>query len=409
MAARLVAAGAAVALATACTGDDGGAGPTTPSTTTTTVPIRVNDGVLTIGAYLPRTGPGAVLGEPMIDAIVQAVRDINAADGVLGEDVVLRLFDENSGVSMGELVLAGDLDAIVGPASSNVALSQLDEVVQPGTGVVTCSPTASALALDDFPDNGYFFRTVASDSFLMSAMARRVSATGVGSVAVAYLDDLYGRELFETFRAEAATRGVGISADVPFSPDDEDLRPVVTEVRASASSIIVVLADADDGTRLLAELDTLTSFDDAPPSVMVNEAVRDGRQTIETLSESFRSRLTGVAPRATAQAAEFPGLFTANAVDCVNLIALAAVQAGSDAPRDVQGQMAAVSDGGASCVSFADCVVLMSQGLQVNYNGLSGPVKLSSTSGDLETAWFEPFTFTAEGTDGVSNAPFSLP
>lgn len=409
VATRLVASAVAAALLTACTGDDGGANPTIPSTTTTTVPIRVNDGVLTIGAYLPRTGPGAVLGEPLIDAIMEAVRDINEADGVLGEDVVLRLFDENSGVSMGELVLDGDLDAIVGPASSNVALGQLDEVVQPGTGVVTCSPTATALALDDFPDNGYFFRTVASDSLLMSAMARRVASTGVGSVAVAYLDDRYGRGLYETFQAEAAERGVGISAGVPFSPDDEDLRPVVNEVRGSASTIVVVLADADDGTRLLAELDTLTSFDDAPPSVIVNEAIRNGRQTIQTLSESFRSRLTGMAPRAVAQAVDFPGSFTANAVDCVNLIALAAVQAGSDAARDIKGQMAAVSDGGASCLTFGECVALMSQGLQINYNGLSGPVELSSASGDLEAGWFEQFTFAADGSDASNEALFQDP
>jgi branched-chain amino acid transport system substrate-binding protein len=406
---RLVAATVAASLVTACTGGDDGAAPTIPSTTTTTIPNRVNDGVLTLGAYLPRTGPGAVLGEPMIDAIMRAVGEINSVGGVLGEDVVLRLFDENSGVSMGELVLDGGIDAIVGPASSNVALAQLDEVVQSGTGVVTCSPTASALALDDFPDNGYFFRTIPSDSVLMSAMARRVASTGAGTVVVAYLDDLYGRGLFERFRTEASARGVEVGDDVGFSPDDEDLRPVVTEILASSPAVIVVLADADDGTRLLAELDTLTEYDDDRPQVIVNEAVREGRQTIQTLSDSFREQLTGVAPRAQAQAADFTGSFTANAVDCVNLIALAAEQAGSDLPRDIRSMMAAVSDDGAQCGSFDDCATLMKQGLQINYNGLSGPVEISSTTGDLERGWFEVFAFTADGSDEPLDGPLQAP
>ena len=71
--------------------------------------------------------------------------------------------------------------------------------------------------------------------------------------------------------------------------------------------------------------------------------------------------------------------------------------------------MAAVSDGGAPCVSFADCVLLMSQGLQVNYNGLSGPVELSSSSGDLESGWFEQFRFAADGSDAPNPTPFQVP
>jgi branched-chain amino acid transport system substrate-binding protein len=402
---RLAAAAIVAATAAACTDDDSGAAPVTPSTTTTTVPSRVDDGVLTLGAYLPRTGPGAVLGEPMIDAIAQAVRDINTVgDGVLGNQVDLLLFDENSGASMGELALEFDLDAIIGPASSNVALSQLDEVVQPGTGVVTCSPTATALALDDFPDNGYFFRTIASDSLLMRAIARRVANTGVETVVVAYLDDPYGRPLRDAFVAEAAARGISLTDPVGFSPDDEDLRPVVTRLLEPAPGVVVVLGDADDGTRLLAELDTLTTFT-ARPLVMTNEALRGGRQTIQTLSESFRAGLTLIAPRADAVLTDFEGSFTGNAVDCVNLIALSAVQAGSDAPRQIQSQMASVSAGGAACDSFVDCTRQLDKGLQINYNGLSGSVDLSSTTGDLEESWFEVFSFNAEGAD-VSEGPF---
>ena len=40
-----------------------------------------------------------------------------------------------------------------------------------GRGLVACSPTAAAMALDDFPDRGLFVRTIPSDSLQAAAIA----------------------------------------------------------------------------------------------------------------------------------------------------------------------------------------------------------------------------------------------
>ena len=394
---RVLAGATVLAAVAACTGEPDGATPTTVPATTTTVVTRADDGRLVLGAYLPRTGPGAVLGTPMIEAIDQAVRDINTAGGVLDQPVDLKIVDENSGAGMIQLV-DDDVDAIVGPASSRVALAELDDITRPGNAVVTCSPTATAMALDDYPDNNYFFRTIASDSFVMGAIARRVANTGVNSVALAYLDDPYGRPLRDMFAAEAAARAISVETPIGFSADELELDQVAEAILASTPSVVVVLGDADDGTRLLTALDAATAGTE-PPLVIVNEALRDGRQTVQSLSSEFRDQVIGVAARARAAAAEFDGFYTANAVDCVNLIALSAVQAQSDSPKAIQAQMAAVSDGGRQCISFADCVEKLGQGLQINYNGLSGSIELSSTTGDLTRSWFEVFTFDEEGVD----------
>ena len=124
---------------------------------------------------------------------------------MLGRPVDLKVVDESAGTGLDELLTAG-VDAIVGPASSTVALSQLADAVLPVTGVVTCSPSATALALDDYPDNKLFFRTVPSDSLEMVAIERRVERTGVETVAVGYLDDPYGRGLKDAFVEEVGER-----------------------------------------------------------------------------------------------------------------------------------------------------------------------------------------------------------
>jgi branched-chain amino acid transport system substrate-binding protein len=384
--------------AVGCTGGDG-EGDVAPSTslenTTTTTIERSGDGALKLGVYLPRTGEGAQLGEPMIEAVETAVEVINAAGGVLGEQIEVQIVDEGGGTGPDEL-LVGGVDAIVGPASSHIALAQLANVVQLTTGVVTCSPTATALSLDDFPDNGFFFRTAPSDSLQMAAIARRVEDTGETSVAVGYLDDPYGRGLVGSFVEEADRLGLDLSAEVGFGGDQEDLSEVVTQLLAESPGVIVALGDADDGSRLLSAIDAAVST--GLRRVIVNDAIRDARQTIQTLTPGFRQRVVGVAPNARSLTESGPeGFFTAHAVDCVNLIALATIVAGSDSPNRIKAKMGEVASGGRVCTSFEGCVTLLDQDLQIDYNGASGSVDLSNSAGDPVRAWFESFSFDADG------------
>ena len=387
-------------LLVACTGGDDDALPTTTVglDTTTTTPDRTADGVLKIGVFLPRTGPGAPLGEPMIAAVETAIEEINAAGGVLGSSVQHAIVDEGAGTGADEL-LADDVDAIVGPASSTVALSQLATIVQPSTGVVTCSPMATALSLDDYPDNGFFFRTAPSDSLQMAAIAREARLTGVTSVAVGYLDDPYGRGLVGAFVDEMQRRGTTVVADVGFSGDQDDLSAAVAELLADEPGVVVVLGDADDGSRLLAALDA-SPQSETVSEIIVNDAIRAARTTIQALSTGFRERLTGIAPLATSVSNDGPdGFFTAQATDCVNLIALAAMAAGSDDPALIQGRMSQVGSGGLVCTSFASCAMRLEEGLEIDYNGASGSVELSNSAGDPVRAWFESFGFDADGVE----------
>ncbi|MEL0075156.1 MAG: ABC transporter substrate-binding protein, partial [Ilumatobacter sp.] len=103
---------------------------------------------LRIGTLLPTTGAGAGLGTPLTAAVQASVDSINESGGVLGQPVELVTTDETSTVDLSALVGAG-VDAIVGPASSNVALRVLGEAT--AAGLVVCSPTATAIALDDVP------------------------------------------------------------------------------------------------------------------------------------------------------------------------------------------------------------------------------------------------------------------
>lgn len=378
--------------------------------TTTIQPSRLDDGVLSFGVFLPTTGPGAPLGAPMVQAVEDTVRSINAAGGVIGRPVTVTVVDEGSDIGIEELLNAG-VDAIIGPASSVVALAQLSATVQPGSPVVSCSPSATALALDDYPDNGYFFRTVPSDSLQMAAIARRAEPTGASTIAVGYLDDPYGRGLARSLTTAIEGRNeLTILDQVGFASDEEDLSKAAATLLSNNPGVLVILGDADDGSRLLAALDEATTGQE-PPEIIVNDSIRGARQTIQSLSPRFREHLTGIAPLARAVSEDGPeGFFTAHAADCVTLIALAAVQAESDSPSKIQANMASVSVGGRVCSTFADCVERRQQGLQIDFNGASGSVELSQTTGDVVRAWFEEFGFDNEGVEMEAvGSPFEIP
>jgi branched-chain amino acid transport system substrate-binding protein len=384
---------------TACSGDDAAPPASTGiQVTTTTAAPRPSDGVLSIGVLLPTTGPGAGIGQPMGDAIEAAIAEVNAAGGVLGQPVLWTQADEAIEGSLADLIEQG-VDAVIGPASSLVALSQLDIAVQSGTGrgVVVCSPTATALALDDYPDDGYFFRTVPSDSMQMEAIAQEARQTGVSTISIAYLDDPYGRGLAEALAGRIGQADVlTLIGQTSFSGVQEDLSEAAAAAVAGNPGVVVVLADADDGGRFLSALDQVVDHD-SPPAIIVNDSVRNARQAIAGLDPDVRARLTAVAPRAVVD--DVPGFFAANAVDCVNLIALAVARAQSDRPIDFRRNIGVVSFGGRPCSVYADCAALLQTVDQIDYDGKSGPVDLRGLTGDVSRAIFDVFGFASDGSE----------
>lgn len=370
---------------------------------TTIGPSRIDDGVLRLAVHLPTTGAGARLGVPMSDAVRIAVSAINAAGGVLGEPVEVDFFDEATSVDLRTAIQSG-ADAIIGPASSTKSLEVLSQAVE--AGLLVCSPSATALSLDRFPDANLFYRTVGSDTLQMSALARTAARTGSGSITIIHLDDLYGRGLADALTTAVGSRAsLSVSETIAFSGDDPDLSDDAATAIATGARIIAVLGDADDGGRMLTAIDAAlaASGDAATPFVVVNDSLRNATDVIAGLSSRLRAVIVGVAPRAIVAAVDSPvGPFATNAYDCTMLIALAALQAGSDSPRMIANQMASVSAGGRICTTFAECSDLLEQGLQIDYNGLSGNVDLTST-GDLTRAWFREFRFDDDGREYIYN------
>ena len=102
------------------------------------------------------------------------------------------------------------------------------------------------------------------------------------------------------------------------------------------------------------------------PDYVVNDAMRRSSTSAEPMGASLASRVFGLSPIAYSTDADFlaaaparlpdnPPPYAANAFDCVNLIALAALAANSTLPAAIAEQIPSVSASGSPCMTFASC------------------------------------------------------
>jgi len=322
----------------ACTGDDRDPVATVSTTTTEPARPRVDDGQLQIGALIPMNDP--TIGSNLSSSFEQAVEAINAAGGVLERDVEILIEDEGATASSAaratESLIDRGADAIVGPTSSNTAIGALDAAV--AAGVVMCSATATAIALDAYPDDGLFFRTIATDSLQAQAIAREATSRGAGRVVIIHVDDAYGRPYADAVDdALSAQPSIQVaSVAVPFG--DDDLSGNLAEVAAANADTGIVLGNGDD---IALFLEAISARDDIDLTrIIVNDAARapSSRPVIAGLDPAFRNRITGIAPQIVppeSSGANNATPFASQITDCVNLIALAAAQGASDSPTTV--------------------------------------------------------------------------
>jgi branched-chain amino acid transport system substrate-binding protein len=376
--------------------------PASTEVPTSSPPRESIDGVLTIGTLLPVSGPGDQIGLAGINAVNVGVRQINEAGGVLGQPV--QWISASEGTTANESragineLLAANVDGVIGPASSLVALEVLDELM--AAGVVVCSPTATALALNDYPDRELFFRTVPSDSLMAQAMAALALNTGVESYAVVYLDDEFGRPFAQQAIGRLAGPEVTELSERPFSSDatPEELAEIASELAELAPRTIVLIADSAHGWPMLQAIADVFAASD-PPFIFINDAMRTPPTTdmVADLPTEFRELILGVSPVVPPEGTELAGAYATNALDCLNLIALATVVAGTDDPTAIAADMIDASFVGTLCSSFALCLNIAEDSRNFNYQGPNS-IDLSSR-GDPRHGRVGTFRFDATGLD----------
>jgi branched-chain amino acid transport system substrate-binding protein len=368
------------------------------------------DGVLRLGGILPETGNLAFLGPPEFAGAELAVQEINAAGGVLGNDVEWLPGDsgDNGEVANATVdrLLAENVDGFIGAASSGVSLTVIDKITQ--AGKIHFSPANTSPTFTDYDDNGLYFRTAPSDVVQGAALADVMINDGATTAAFLVLNDSYGTGLLKYTKEPYEAAGGEVVYEVVYDPQAENFdAEVAATVDADPDAIVII--GFDETTKILTGLieagmgpDTkmvygtdgnmgnalAAAFDD-PTVVAGMKGTLPGVDVGGELPD-FRDRLLSVDPDLT----DFS--YSAETYDAIVVTALAAIAAGSDDGIAVGAEINDITRGGEKCTSFTECADLLAAGTDIDYDGVSGPLEFID-AGEPSEASILILEFDADG------------
>jgi len=191
---------------------------------------------LKIGALLPHTGALAVGGPPLFAGAQLAVREINAAGGVLGRPVQWIDGDDFTDPGKAKTTVRSLIDAgvhvIIGASASSITKAVLPIIV--AAGVVLFSPCNTAAELTTADDKGLYFRSAPPDGLQATALADIIMRDGVGRVVIVAREDAYGRGLMDAVKDNLVRAGLEAThiKTVAYSPEKPDFMGLGEEIKA---------------------------------------------------------------------------------------------------------------------------------------------------------------------------------
>jgi ABC-type branched-subunit amino acid transport system substrate-binding protein len=214
---------------------------------------RKGDGQLKIGTILPQTGSLAYLGPPEFAGFDLAIKDINAAGGVLGKDVVGDKGDSGDATTdtvnqTTDRLLGENVDAIIGAASAGVSLKVIDKIT--GAGVVHFSPANTSKVLSTYADKGLYFRTAPSDILQGAVLGEVIAEDGHKNIAIIARQDAYGTGLQEDLTKALTDAGSKVVIAKVYPETADTFTTEVNDIKAANPDAIVVIS-FDEASKIL--------------------------------------------------------------------------------------------------------------------------------------------------------------
>ena len=108
-------------------------------------------------------------------------------------------------------------------------------------GVLTCSPSNTALALEQFPDDGYYVRTAPSDRLQGVALSEVIAEGGYRTIALMSPNDDYGRGMADVLVDQLKIQGIRVTINYLYDPNGTNFAPDVRKVLETNAKPIAVI------------------------------------------------------------------------------------------------------------------------------------------------------------------------
>jgi ABC-type branched-subunit amino acid transport system substrate-binding protein len=349
---------------------------------------KVPTGPVTMGVLSCFTGSLASLGAAMLQGSQVAMRGINDAGGILGQQLTINHADTqcdeaDSKPAVGQLLTGSNLVGIIGPETQEI------NAVAP---IVTSSKVTTQFqggsTLFDKNNNAFLWRDSPSDSQLGVAMALYAYNKGYRKADLIFYSDVAAQTFPPPITATFTKLGGAVVNSYTIAPAQTSYLTTVQKVIADAPDVIFTQTDAPTAAVLFRNFKSLDNL--AIPFVgtdvtggsdylkaITNQVAHDhlisvyGTSVSGAATDEFNRLFALVVPGANQQP-----LANANyAYDAVISQALAVDKANSTSGTDINNAMIEVTNPpGTQCYTYAACLALIKAGTKINYDGASGPL-----------------------------------
>ncbi len=373
-------------------------------TTTTEAPNAFAPVPLNLGAMMPQTGQLSAIVEALEQPIRMAEDEINAvSDGLVTIEYADTGTDPAIASTNVDQFLTGNYQAIIGPAATGVTLGIFDKVNESQLPMCSGSNTGAALSASTY--DPYYTRTAPSDNIQAPALGDLILADGQTNVAVVWRSDEYGRGFGEALAAYLTDSGAAVPLAEGYDQNAASFTDLAAAIKDSGATALAMIT-FDEGAQILQDLQG-AAFDGA---IYVADGFKDN-VTVESvggnaaLLEGLRGTAPSSAPangdptfpaRLEAFAPGTPTIFSAHFYDCTVVTVLAAQEAQSADPTVFVNNMISVTRDGEKCTTFEQCFALLSEGVDIDYDGASGPLDFGP-NGEPTIGTYDLFEYDAEG------------
>ena len=199
------------------------------------------------------SGPGTTAGTVFKNGVELAIKEINAAGGILGKKIesVSNDTQSNPGVAKGltQKAVDNEVFAIFGPVFSGSIMVSMAESrraeVPNWTGGEAASITEQG--------NPYVFRTSFTQETAMPKVAKYI-VTKSKNLAVIYVNNDFGKGGLDMIKKALAGTGTNIVAEISTDAGQVDFSPAVLKAKSSNADAVFVYSNEEESARALREL-----------------------------------------------------------------------------------------------------------------------------------------------------------
>jgi branched-chain amino acid transport system substrate-binding protein len=246
--------------------------------------------VIKLANIVELSGAGATSGTNFKNGIELAVKEINAAGGILGKKIETTTSDtqSNPGVAKGLAQKAVDDEAfaVFGPVFSGSILVSMAETRRAEIPNFTGGEAAAITK----QGNPYIFRTSFTQDTAMPKVARYMANNlKAKSVAVIYVNNDFGKGGRDAVAKALEAYGAKVVADISTDQNQVDFSAAVLKAKQSNADVIFCYSNEEESARLLRELKK-----QGVTKPIVGETVLTSQKVIELAGEAANGAVAHV-------------------------------------------------------------------------------------------------------------------